>query len=61
MSLFSFGSRVYWCADGCINPDGSVQTSPCVTTPALPITGYSNPRCYASDLNDCNDKTTNEH
>ncbi len=31
------------------------------TIPPLPKTGYSNPKCYASGLNDCSDEISKEH
>ncbi len=31
------------------------------TTPILPVTGYSNPKCYARALGDCNKKISVEH
>ncbi len=31
------------------------------TIPPLPLTGYSNPRCYANLLHDCSTSTTAEH
>jgi hypothetical protein len=36
-------------------------TSRINTTPPLPKTGYSNPKCYAQVLNDCDEKITAEH
>lgn len=31
------------------------------TTPRLPITAYSNPKCYARGLNDCSQRISREH
>lgn len=44
-----------------MGPDNTLKTTPSVTCPPRPKTGYSNPRCYASQLVDCSPKLSDEH
>ncbi len=47
----------------CCYKDGVVagRSSPSPTSPPPPATNYSNPRCYAHPLNDCDAKLSKEH
>ena len=52
--------------DSCPCGSGRLIIDCCVTsrlntTPPPPKTGYSNPKCYARQLNDCDHKATAEH
>jgi hypothetical protein len=48
------------CGSGLLMKDCCL-TKTANTTPPLPKTGFSNPKCYAYPLNDCSEKITAEH
>jgi hypothetical protein len=45
----------------CLDANGTLRTTPSVTRPPPPKTGFSNPRCYASELADCSRILSREH
>jgi hypothetical protein len=45
----------------CLSSSGTWFKSPSVITPALPRTGFKNPACYASQLEDCSRDLSKEH
>src|SRR5438445_12201503 len=47
--------------DCCMGPDNRLRTSPSVVRPRGQKTGFSNVRCYASEIADCSRKLSREH
>ena len=45
----------------CMGLHNTLKTTPSPTCPPAPKTGFSNPRCYASQLADCSEKLSHEH
>lgn len=37
------------------------RSTPSVTTPSRPVTGFAHPKCYAGALNDCSEQISREH
>lgn len=45
----------------CIGPNNRFRTTPVNTCPPAPMTGFGNPRCFASELTNCSPQLSREH